>query len=726
MPSPNEQDCIVVSKASTYTNFSHSTFDMVMQRPLPGIIIFVHGVNSDGEWYEQAEQGLCAGLNDRLARNDEQLLHKGPAAGQMCPAKYREELTDDGFINPQINPNNFFDQSASFSPVIRFRWGYKASGLELQMFGDSIYLNERDYWGGGPFANGCTTLPDLWNLGLSENLFLWMQVEHLNPVNDRQVYSCPPRGYCVLAAYRLAKLVESIRKQQADVPITIVCHSQGNMIGMAAAFLGDTMPTVSDAWGISGPCVADNYVLCNPPYSLVESNFADNWTAQHLVDGEGRTGRQTHEARVATLAAFFDIIRGRKQLGARQTADRIDDRMAAKSRQFITEDDRNKYGLDGSTYGRVTLYCNPHDQVISSATVQGIGWRGLSDHKKFNEIAATRANGVLTQRVFAQGFEVGRQGRYHYWRNHWRQPETGSKDFWHPHSKNAQYSIKKGLTANKSFAGCFFTIATWPAMMLLTSMAKTPINAMPEADWEIPLQAPSLPEPFLPEAMRFGNASKNFDQGYEPHGAFRDKNRVREVDDPYAGDRALPPEKIGQNATNKTDAAEGARSDEAGLRYQHHAQLRMQAKRQGRYANNAVVVDEDDPQKASASYKAWRNEQIKTSLDETVDTAATDHSTIMTNAMHARKALAYDVAVGVCDIPSTELLKLRVAADWRHLRRLGHNIDSIFIEYFKNGSIEQMTAHDWANAPASPVKIPEKIINIRTNTSKVKTDGTRS
>jgi pimeloyl-ACP methyl ester carboxylesterase len=716
MSSFNEQDCIVVSKASTYTNFSHSKFEMVMQRPLPGIIIFVHGVNSDGEWYEQAEQGLCAGLNDRLARNDEQLLHKGPAAGQMCPAKYGAELTDDGFINPEIDSESFINQADTFSPVIRFRWGHKASGEELQLFGDSIYLNEKNYWGGGPFANGCTALPDLWNLGLSENLFLWMQVEHLNPVNERQVYSCPPRGYYVLAAYRLAKLVESIRKEQADTPITIVCHSQGNMIGMAAAFLGDRMSLAGDRWGKSGPCVADNYVLCNPPYSLVESNFAENWTARHLVDQAGRTGRQTREARVATLAAFFDIIRERHALNALQTADHIDDRMASKSRQFTAQNDREKYGLNGSTYGRVTLYCNPHDQVISSTTVQGIGWRGLSNRNKFNEIMASRADGVFTQRVFAQGFEVGRQGTYHYWRDHWRQPKPGSKDFWYPHSKPARYSITKGLSANKSFAGCFFTVATWPAMTLLTSLAKTPINAMPDDDWEISLRAPTLPEPFVPESVRLDHRTENFDQHYDPPGAFRDKHRIRHADDPYAGDRELPHDRVGLSSeVKKTDSAEGNSKDEAELRYEHHAKLRMQAKRQGRYANNAPVTDEDQPENASDDYKVWRNKQIKTTLAESVDTAATDHSTIMTNPMHARKALAYDVAVGVCDISQHQLLKLRASADWRRLQKLGNPIDPVFQEYFSTGLVKSTSAHSWANSSADEGHMPDKIIDIRQN-----------
>ncbi|MBB5366527.1 MULTISPECIES: hypothetical protein [unclassified Janthinobacterium] len=76
-----EADCILLAEPEGHTLFSHSLLDAVKRLPRPGIIIFVHGVNSDGEWYEQAEQGLCAGLNTRLKRRDEDLTIPGPAAG---------------------------------------------------------------------------------------------------------------------------------------------------------------------------------------------------------------------------------------------------------------------------------------------------------------------------------------------------------------------------------------------------------------------------------------------------------------------------------------------------------------------------------------------------------------------------------------------------------------------------------------------------------------------
>ncbi|MBY0242033.1 MAG: hypothetical protein K2X55_22250, partial [Burkholderiaceae bacterium] len=380
-----------LAEIRTFTHINHSIVDVPLQLSSPGIVIFVHGVNSDGEWFEQTEHGLCEGLNQRMKRRSEHLAWHGPAAGQLTPVPYEMELTSAGYIDAERDSKSFIAGNKHFSPVIRFRWGYKASAQELQDYGAGIYLNEHDYWGGGPFANGCSALPDLWSEGMSDELLLWMQVNHLNPTNNRPVYSCPPRPYFVLAALRLARLVESIRKLQADVPITMVCHSQGNMIGMAAAFLGDRLAPVSDAGGNSGRCVADSYVLCNPPYSVVKANLAEDWTQGKLKDRQGGTGRQTRAARIETLRAFFDIIR---QPACTPPADaQIDEFTANQAHGYTCAADRARYGYGPtqSTRCRVTLYCCPHDQVIGSEAVQGIGWRGLSEA----EIKETHGAGVF-------------------------------------------------------------------------------------------------------------------------------------------------------------------------------------------------------------------------------------------------------------------------------------------------------------------------------------------
>jgi pimeloyl-ACP methyl ester carboxylesterase len=704
-------NCLIVGQKDGITLFNHSYLDVIQQLPLPGTVIFVHGVNSDGEWYSEAEEGICKGLNDRLKRRSEHLFFPTPEGGQLRPTQYTSELTADGYLNPNTQFDTFINGDDTFSPVIRFRWGYKANLEELQQFGRGIYLNEENYWGGGPFANGCTTLPDLWGEGLSEELFLWVHVQHMNPANDRNVYACPPRPYYVLAAYRLAKLVESLRKKQADVPITIVCHSQGNMVGIAAAFLGDKMAPATDGCGKSTPCVADNYVLCNPPYSLLESNFTEKWSQRGMTDPKGHTGRQTLHARTATLSEFFKIIGARKE--QHQEVARIDKRMSNTWHGFTAQIDRNNYGYNGSTYGRVTLYCNPHDQVISATPVQGIGWRGMEQA----EINACGGTGVFVQRVFAQDIAVGDPARtqYNYWVDQYNKPKAGSDDFWMPHSPSAKYSVQKGVEANDTGLGKVLTYAFAPLMIVVTKMLGMRINGMPPRDWAIPLDAPKLPEAFKPEAKRFNQTSPNFDQGFDLPGESRDKDRVRDANDPFAGDREIDKDHTeGGDPREKTDAAKGDADSEAGLRYEYHALMRMKAKREGLYKNEDKVTAEDQPDSASPEYTKWRNAQIKETLAENLDSHATDHSTIMTNSMHAEKALAYDVAIGCCDIQEKDLHKVRIAADWRFLDGLG-NADSnkVFEEYFATGYFKGAAPYNWANRMGSEGSIPEKIVNER-------------
>ena len=86
----------------------------------------------------------------------------------------------------------------------------------------------------------------------------------------------------------------------------------------------------------------------------------------------------------------------------------------------------------------------------------------------------------------------------------------------------------------------------------------------------------------------------------------------------------------------------------------------------------------------------------------------------MSNGMHARKALAYDVAVGLCHIREEDLRQLRIAADWRCLRLLeDDDPHKPFQEYFKRGEFTRVSVAAWANAPGSEGNMPEKIIDLR-------------
>ena len=686
--------------------------DMHAAPPIPGVVIFVHGVNSDGEWYTETELGLCAGLNERLKRCDAQMTYPSAKGGQLTPATYMKELTADGYIHPDMKFNKFMKDDDHFTPVIHFRWGYKANSKELQDYGDGIYLNEENYWGGGPFANGCTSLPDLWGEGLSENLFLFFHIQHLNPVNDRNVYACPPKPYFVLAALRLAKLVESIRKAQADVPITIVCHSQGNMVGMAAAFFGDAMAPVHDTAGVAGRCVADSYVLCNPPYSLTVSNETESWSQSNMRDKHGGKGRQNRAARIATLRAFFDIIR--EPASRRQEVAEINEAMENIHHPFDAATDCKAYGHgDGaSTCSRVTLYCNPYDQVISSLSVQGIGWRGMSG----DEIEDTHGAGVFTQRVFAQDYVVGPQGTYHFWTNHYKKPAAGSADYWVPVSPEVKYRVDRGLEASKSLVAKIFTILVAPFAIMALKIKGLHINALPDKDWAIPINAPVLPEGgFTPLACRFGSKEARFVQTYDTLGQWRNQNATRDANEPFAGDRPIA-KKEGEGPRAATDAGLGNADSEAAMRYEQHARLRMQARREGMAKKSDQHVDgEDDATKASAEYKVWQAKKIKTYLADNIDEYATNHSTILTNPMHAQKALAYDVAIGLCYIRDEDMHRFRVAADWRfHEGLYKGDPNKVFKEYFSVGLYTGISLLKWASNSVEG-RMPQKIVDEREN-----------
>ncbi|WP_322089555.1 hypothetical protein [Burkholderia sp. BCC1999] len=711
------------------TLFNRNDLECVMQMPLPGVVIFVHGVNSEGEWFKEAEKGLCDGLNRRMGRYDDQLFHCGPVAGQMTPVSYIDSLTPDGFLNPDMSSQTYIKPDPSFSPVIHFRWGYAANADELKEYGDKIMLNENNYWGGGPFAGGCSSLPDLWNDGLNDRLFLWLTVQHMNSLGNRKIYSTPPRTYGVLGALRLARLVESIRKRQADAPITIVCHSQGNMIGLAAAFLGDRLPEVTDQWGMKGRCVADTYVLANPPYSLVESNFTDTWAQRGVRDKDGHVGRETYVARKETLREYFDILRARADL--EMPAEDLDRAMenARPSKDggkpYSAAKDREAHGLyQKNTYGRVTLYCCPHDQVISALTVQGIGWRGMS----IDEISDTNGWGVFSQRVFASNLQVGGETTlYKYWQDDWRRDKNEKEGFWYPPSPPSRYGFARGMHSNEGWIAQFFTLVTSPVIYLF-NLTDVRVNAEPPKNWEVPITAPMLDKEtrFLPKALRYGKPSGArdadgklideglFNEGYDPPSAGRDAGKEnKRDDDPYDNFDAKS-----EKFTTEGDAlkAQGDAASEAAQRYEDRSILRMEARRSKNrhWVNKAgKVVGEDNPDAARADYTEWRNKQIFEILNGGDKNNPTNHSTIMTNKDHAEKALAYDVAIGLCYLTEDDFSKLRVQADWRFAsdsRKDDPNFD--LMDYINTGKHGDLFLPDWAKKDEHAT-MPEKIYDER-------------
>lgn len=424
----------------------------------PGLVIFVHGVNSDGEWYEEAEKGLLSGLNKRLG-----LEHALSDDARLTAAQYAPELLPNGELNASLSGKTFIDNPGQ-SPVIRFRWGYKAAGRdstegsqdEKAVYASKIYLNELDAWGGGPFQNGTSALPYMWGEGLDDRVFWWLYA-NMFPIEGREVYASPPRAYFAHAAHRLKELIKAIRDKQPDCPVTVVCHSQGNMVALGAALLGE-----------ADHAVADTYVLCNPPYSL-ESLGMDQLVNDDAKSATGQFGSVTTQARQQTFTNFLQAVR--KRAGQGQTLESINRRHSfvrpgACEQLFglgaFPEDPAQLLppGQDRDNRGRVFLYCNPHDQVIGVSPVQGIGWRGVSQL----QMTQVGAEGVLHQRVWAMSserqsppFAVGAQA----WTNRpyrYLQDHHDAAQFWRPPPPSMRFR----LSWNEE-QGALAKIVRWPA-----------------------------------------------------------------------------------------------------------------------------------------------------------------------------------------------------------------------------------------------------------------------
>jgi hypothetical protein len=322
--------------------------------------------------------------------------------------------------------------------------------------------------------------------------------------------------------------------------------------------------------------------------------------------------------------------------------------------------------------------------------------------------------------VFAQGISVGgEKDSYDFWKDHHvkgkdgNDLKPGSNQFWYPESPRAKYSVEKGKDANRNGIAEIMTVATAPIFHLVFKLFDVRINGLPDKDWSTPLKAPPLTPPFTPQALRFGKLSDRFDEGIDAPGSSRNKERQRDADDPYAGERPLETDPRDPEDAPRTDAAMGDRDTEASLMYEHHAFLRMRARRDGKYASNAPVTQEDDLTTASDDYKAWRTGKIKKLLVENVGTHATDHSSILTNPAHSEKALAYDIPVGVCHIAKKDLAEIRMMADWRFLDGLDENNPiAAFSKYFKSGTMGDKEVVDWVKEDGN-AKLPSKVLNMR-------------
>jgi pimeloyl-ACP methyl ester carboxylesterase len=615
---------------------------------MPGLIIVVHGVNSIGEWYNESEQGLCEGLNDRLRRRDFQY-----GGDSMLSANhYMSELTEEGELDSTFSAKTYISTPGN-SPVIRFRWGYKADKEELATYESQIWLDQKTKaWGGGPFQNGTSCLSDLWGGGVDDRLLAGVTAQQINP-SSRPLYSAPPRNYFVHAADRLARLVERIRKRHNGTPLTIVCHSQGNMVGMAAALIGANR---------NPDYVADTYILCNPPYSPESDLLYD-------VANGGVFGRSCAK-RIGTLNAFLDKVKNRGEIARQKqplatindelgfvrngmTLVKVDEEQRIADSEFVDRDNR----------GKVFLYCNPHDQLIGASVIQGMGWRGLTKDE-LKQVDPGGKNFFI--RVWAQGLLVGGKEvdapkQYHYWNDHWLTRQNNGqhpKEWWYPKALPVRY--RSAWVAeehkNKSWldrcAGAFglFNAIGKGVIWIATSGLDARAQGTPRKDHAVPINAPSVLTPVMPASLR---AQSRASEAALPHSDFDEGDdhgkAVREGGD--SADRRL------------------TRYEDKATRRLYEAQAKSVGLAEGGAEWREAVTE--------------RELQMMNFPPEN----ATDHGTIVGNPEHSRHVMAWDVAIGLCRLDLEEIADLRRFADWRLGEYVKENEEEAIndLQYFREG-----------------------------------------
>ncbi|MCC4115384.1 DUF3274 domain-containing protein [Aromatoleum toluclasticum] len=389
----------VIRTTTTVPNSTAPEVRVQMPRPMPGVIILVHGVNDVGEAYATQARGLCAGLNIRLGRKD---LTPGDwdipkACKDNRIASYQRRADTQGYnsIIPFYWGYRPVDKATYDADQARYREELKRRGpAGAEAPYDAYYidgksdpkrgfenvdcfnnrLDEHFAKNGGVFANATTTLIDMWGpggdiLGLAR----WAS-RHVGDDLSHPVYENPHRIYLVHAAQRLANLIAKIRGEQQteNDSINIVAHSQGTLVALLANFL------VTQATPARRP--ADCLILNHSPYSL---------ETPRLEGMQSFGPQQSQRARTETLANLCRLIDAQRMPGPAATqlaANGVASRAAAAILDHMRDN-----------HGKVFNYFCPHDMTVSLRNVLGIGWQGVPPG------VAERLGPAFAQRIFLHG-----------------------------------------------------------------------------------------------------------------------------------------------------------------------------------------------------------------------------------------------------------------------------------------------------------------------------------
>ena len=348
---------------------------MEVPADLPGVVIFLHGVNDPGASYESVETGLCQGVNERLDRPDLKAGRYGAvySAAREVP---REVLSNDQSAVLD-DPDTYLYRRDTAAPktrslMIPFYWGYRAAPEHVKRddAGDPFRMRNQfqDVHGnrldrhfakaGGFFVNATNNLQEMYGEGFKPN-WKTATVEDWKPKNHLLFANAPPRQYFVLAAHRLAMLISEIRRVSPDETITLMGHSQGTLIALLAqAQLVD-----------KGQRCADTVIMVDSPYSVLPKvTPKDHDTLATLIRIVTAVTQSPH------TQPPLSALREAKTYGGR-TGPRWSPAQGTRKDKignltvFPERDNR----------GKVYLYFCPDDTTVALDDVRGIGTYGVPD-----------------------------------------------------------------------------------------------------------------------------------------------------------------------------------------------------------------------------------------------------------------------------------------------------------------------------------------------------------
>ncbi|WP_083893483.1 T6SS effector phospholipase Tle3 domain-containing protein [Herbaspirillum sp. B65] len=406
MADTNDGNHVAASGAAVSQSNRCSNRPVEVPADLPGIVIFIHGVNDPGAVYSFVEEGLCQGLNERLDRGDLKAGSYGAEYQRLKAQPKADKQEKDILADPDTYLYRREEVTGTTKSVfVPFYWGYRARNDEIARFDSKGKSNTDEVKGGvddgrgfqtirgqyqdihgnrldqhfgkagGFFANATNNIPDMYGEGFRPD-WITNRVTK-NSLGGPSVYAAdaPERRYFILAATRLAHLITTIRAtkpsaladahgmQPENETITIMGHSQGTILTLLAQAILKQ----------KGQRCVDCIIMVDSPYSLYKTKGCQQTAhakLKTLIDIVNEVTSHRHNTpQLADL--LIDHCNSGGRTGAKWS-EATGQRLDKSGKKWITFDERDNRG-------KVYLYFCPEDTVVGLKDVRGIGTFGVPD-----------------------------------------------------------------------------------------------------------------------------------------------------------------------------------------------------------------------------------------------------------------------------------------------------------------------------------------------------------